>query len=283
MSDYLVGDATSKVHLRRAGAVGHLVLNRPDKLNALDAECVGLLAAAARVITATTEIRAVVVAGTGRAFCAGADLDAMRPLLAEGEAFAAFLDDWNAAYDALAACPVPLVAAVHGHALAGGFELTHVCDLVVLGRDAVFGDQHATFGMFPAGGGIQRLARLVGRRRAAWLLMSGARIAPEDALAWGLATEVCDTDDVLPRAVAMAETLATKSSNLNAQIKRGLAEDLTVPVTEALARERPHAVAHMVSEDAACGLAAFAARGTPRFPPRRRDGIAPWLPTSDER
>lgn len=275
--EFLVGGLATKVYTRRNGAVAHLVLNRADKLNALDPESVDLLAESVAAIAADTAIRAVVVRGEGRAFSAGADLEAMTPLLTDPVRFTAFLDRWHAAYDALAACPVPTIAAVHGHALAGGFELTHVCDHVVLNRDAVFGDQHATFGMFPAGGGIQRLARLVGPRRASWLLMSGTRITAADALAWGLATEVRDRDDVVPRAVELAEVLAAKSANLNAQIKRGLVEDLDRPLPEAFARERPHAVAHMTSDDAARGLAAFRDRAVPVFGPRAP--IAPWYPS----
>lgn len=265
VDEYLVGDADAKVYLARKSALGYLVLNRPEKLNALDPDSIALIAASAVALADDTAIRAVVVRGEGRAFCAGADLAAVEALLENHEDFAAFLDDWNAAFDALATSPVPTVAAVHGTALAGGFELTHVCDYVVLARNAMFGDQHANFGLYPAGGGVQRLARLVGRRRALWALMSGEPIRAEDALAWGLVNEVTDASDTVDRAVERAQLLSTKSGRLNRELKKRLDEGLDLAVDQAIAAERPHAVAHMRSADAARGLAAFRARAVPEF------------------
>jgi enoyl-CoA hydratase/carnithine racemase len=160
---------------------------------------------------------------------------------------------------------VPTIAAVDGITFAGGLELTHVCDFVVLGDDVTLGDQHANYGIFPAGGSIQRLARIIGARRAKWIVMSGALITPRQALDWGLASALCPTGSVLAEAARMAERLSAKSASLNWEVKRGLLEDLHLSVREAMALERPHALGHAMGEDQRVGLRAFAERAEPRF------------------
>jgi enoyl-CoA hydratase/carnithine racemase len=257
--------APGKVLLEKRGPVAWLTLNRPDKLNALDLESVELIAAFTADVNADPQVRALIVTGAGRAFCAGGDLAAIRPMLGDPEQFDAFLTRWNDAFDALEACRVPTIAAVHGITFAGGLELTHVCDFVVLGDDVTIGDQHANYGVFPAGGSIQRLARIVGARRAKWLIMSGSLITPREALDWGIANVLCPADQVLAEAARMAELLAAKSASLNWEVKRGLTEDLHLSVREAMAVERPHALGHAMGGDQRAGIAAFAERTEPRF------------------
>jgi enoyl-CoA hydratase/carnithine racemase len=257
-----------KVTLEKRGAVAWMALNRPDKLNALDLESVELIAQHVADVDADAAIRAMVVVGNGRAFCAGGDLSAIRPLLDDRTAFDDFLTRWNDAFDRLESCRVPTIAAVDGITFAGGIELTHVCDFVVLGDEVRIGDQHANYGIFPAGGSIQRLARLVGARRAKWIIMSGALISPQQALDWGLANAVVPTDQVVGEATRMAELLAAKSASLNWEIKRGVLEDLHLPVHEAMTAERPHALDHALGPDQRIGIQAFADRADPVFPAR---------------
>jgi enoyl-CoA hydratase/carnithine racemase len=254
-----------KVLLDKRGPVAWLTLNRPDKLNALDLESVELIARFTADVNADPAVRALVVTGAGRAFCAGGDLAAIRPLLADPGQFGDFLTRWNDAFDSLEQCRVPTIAAVDGITFAGGLELTHVCDFVVLGDDVTIGDQHANYGIFPAGGSIQRLARIIGARRAKWVVMSGAVITPRQALDWGLANVLCPADDVLPEATRMAELLAAKSASLNWEVKRGLTEDLHLSVREAMAAERPHALGHAMGADQRAGIQAFAERAEPHF------------------
>src|ERR1700733_6503042 len=140
-----------KVLFERRGPVGHLALNRPQKLNAIDTECVDLIEALVGTIEADDEVRVVVVSGRGRAFSAGADLAEVEQAIAE-DRFDAFLRRWHRGFGALERCSKPTIAAVHGFALAGGFELTQVCDLLVIEANATIGDQHANFGLFPGGG-----------------------------------------------------------------------------------------------------------------------------------
>jgi enoyl-CoA hydratase/carnithine racemase len=261
--------AQPKVTLDKRGPIAWMALNRPDKLNALDLESVDLIAAHVAEVNGDSAIRAMVVTGRGRAFCAGGDLAMIQPLLDDRAGFDAFLTRWNDAFDALEACRVPTVAAVDGITFAGGIELTHVCDFVVLGDDVKLGDQHANFGLFPAGGSIQRLARLIGARRAKWIIMSGDLITPEQALDWGLANAVVPTAQVVAEAERMALLLAGKSASLNWEIKRGAQEDLHLSVQDAMAAERPHALDHVMSADERIGIQAFVDRITPDFPVRQ--------------
>jgi enoyl-CoA hydratase/carnithine racemase len=253
-----------KVLFERRGPVGHLVLNRPKKLNAIDTECVDLIRRYVEEIEADDQVRVVVVSGRGRAFSAGADLGEVERAVAEGR-FDAFLQNWHRGFRALERCSRPTIAAVHGFALAGGFELTQVCDLMVMAANSTVGDQHANFGLFPGGGSTQRLPRLVGRRNATWMLLSGEAINAETALRLGLANAVAPDDDVTGAAERMATVLAQRSVAASAAIKDALQRGRDLALDDALDLERGIAVAHMASADAAIGFAAFRDRTTPNF------------------
>lgn len=255
----------AKVVLERHGAVAHLVLNRPQKLNAIDGDCLGLLREHVAAVEADAAIRAVVVRGGGRAFCAGADLDYVGSIVGDARVFAAFLADWHRTFDAIAECTRPTIAAVHGLALAGGFELTLACDFVVMAGDAQMGDQHANFGLVAGGGATQRLPRLIGERQAKWLLLSGERVDAARALQLGLANAVVPPDELLARAGAMAAVLCAKSPLANANVKEAVRLGLAADLHTGLAIERRIGVQHMQSEDVQIGLRAFQTRTQPQF------------------
>ncbi len=254
----------AKVSYRRLGAVAHITLNRPDKLNALDIECLELLERHIATAAADDQVAAIIVSGNGRCFCAGADLKVVSKAL-DDSAFDAFLERWHQAFGAIEASPKPTIAAVHGFALAGGFELTQVCDAVVIGQSAVLGDQHANFGLFPGGGSTQRLPRLIPKRKALWMLYTGEAIDLQDALAAGLVNRVVPDEDVMTTATEMAEVLAERSSLATAAIKDAVLRGAAMELDDALRLERSIAVAHMNSSDAAHGLAAFSNRTKPDF------------------
>lgn len=257
----------TKIILERSGAIAELVLNRPDKLNAIDGDCLALLRRHVAAVEEDDSIRALVVRGNGRAFCAGADLEFVGHRLGDGDGglFRVFLDEWHATFDRLAACSKPTIAAVHGLALAGGFELTQVCDFVVVDEDARIGDQHANFGLFPGGGSTQRLPRLIGERRAKWLLLSGAWLSPAEALAFGLANAVSPPGQARAKAREMAELLAQRSPLANRNIKESVHLGAQTDLNTALAIERRIATEHMQSQDVQIGLDAFRNKKTPVF------------------
>src|SRR5690554_1743099 len=131
-----------KIRLEVGDHVAHVVLNRPEKYNALDGDCLELLERYFTRIVDDDAIRAVIVRGESKAFCTGADLGYLGDKVHDPVVFGGFLETWHRTYDMIASSPVPTIAAVHDLALAGGFELLQVCDLVVLADDARIGDQH---------------------------------------------------------------------------------------------------------------------------------------------
>lgn len=257
--------AEDKVLLERRGAVAELILNRPDKMNAIDGDCLRLFREHMAAVEADEQLRVLIVRANGRAFCAGADLEYVDNRLTGAASYADFLTEWHGTYELFASSSKPSIAAVHGLALAGGFELTQVCDFVVLEADARIGDQHANFGLFPGGGGTQRLPRLIGERRAKWLMLSGAWISPAEALQFGLANAVVASGQATSKAREMAELLALRSPLASSNIKEAVRLGMQADLHTALAIERRIAAEHMQSEDVQIGLEAFRNKGKPVF------------------
>jgi enoyl-CoA hydratase/carnithine racemase len=254
-----------KILLERQGAIAELILNRPEKLNAIDGDCLRLFREHLAAVENDEQVRVLIVRANGRVFCAGADLEFVGDRVRDPVRFGSFLAEWHRTYDLFAACSKPTIAAVHGLALAGGFELTQVCDFVVSEDDAKIGDQHANFGLFPGGGSTQRLPRLVGERRAKWLLLSGSWISPAEALQFGLVNAVVPAGQASSKAREMAEVLAVKSPLANRNIKQSVHLGLQTDLHTALAVERRIAVEHMQSQDVQIGLQAFRNRTKPEF------------------
>jgi enoyl-CoA hydratase len=155
---------------------------------------------------------------------------------------------------------VPVVAGVHGLALAGGLELTLVCDLVVADEEARLGDQHVNFALVAGGGGSQRLPRLIGARRAKELMLLGGWIDARQALAWGLVNRVAPAGTVGEATLALARELAAKSTAANRTAKLLVDRGLDVDLRTGLELEKRVVAEHMRSEDAQAGLRAFAER-----------------------
>jgi enoyl-CoA hydratase/carnithine racemase len=254
------------LYLETRDRVAEIVLNRPAKLNAIGHDTLTALEACLDQVESDRGIRALIIRGEGRAFCAGADLTSVSDNVADLRVLAEFMAYWHRVFRRLAESPVPSIAAVHGIAFAGGFELMQACDFAVVTDDARLGDQHANYGLFPGGGGSQLLPRLIGERRAKWLILSGETIDPREALAAGLVNAVCPADAYLERAREMAATLASKSpvgiAGMKQAIRLGLAAG---SLDSALELERLLVVRHMASKDAQIGLAAFASRTVPEF------------------
>ncbi|CAM3265896.1 enoyl-CoA hydratase/isomerase family protein [Nocardioides dubius] len=196
------------VVISRHGAVLHARIDRPESGNACSSTVMaGLeewLAAAAG-----PEVRALVLTGTGRSFCAGADLAEGTALLDDPPALRAFLGRGRDLVRAISAAPVPTVAAVNGAAYGGGLELMLACDLAIAGNSASVGDRHLRVGQVPGWGSSAMLPSAVGQAWSRRLLLTAEALSADQAASIGLVTEVVDDDALQARALSLAQGLAS--------------------------------------------------------------------------
>ncbi|MCB1013370.1 MAG: enoyl-CoA hydratase/isomerase family protein, partial [Microthrixaceae bacterium] len=183
-----------------APGVTVLTMNRPDARNALSIELRQEMTAALETCATSEEVRAVVLTGGETVFAAGADLREMARIRPRDQLLKNIEQHWRA----LSAFPKPLIAAVNGLALGGGFEMAMHADIIVAGRCARFGLPEVTLGLMPGGGGTQRLARAVGKAQAMRYLLTGDRIDADRALALGIVSELAEEQAAIPAAVALA-------------------------------------------------------------------------------
>jgi len=245
--------------------IARITLDRPAQLNAISPELLEDLDRACALVEGDASVRAVTLTAAGRAFCAGADLRAVRELSPDAARWSAFMGLWHRVFDRIEALPVPVIAGVHGLALAGGLELVLVADLVVADEAARLGDQHANFGLVAGGGGSQRLPRLIGARRAKELMLLGGWLTAAEALTWGLVNRVAPAGRVTAVVEEIAATLAAGSASANRTVKALVNRAFDAELGEGLALERRLVALHMRSADAAEGLRAFAEKRKPVF------------------
>ena len=253
----------------RVGGVEWWVLDRPEQMNALSADLVAGIAAAARDARTDAAVRVVVITGSGRAFSAGADLKEARAALDRPSAFAALLGSWRATFRELELLPLPVIAALPGITLAGGLELALACDLMIASSAARIGDGHIRYGLVPGGGGSQRLADAIGARAARWLMYSGEVLDAETARAVGLVQKVVPADAFREEVQAVAGAMAARSSSALAFMKR-MSRTRAVSDLD-LQAELEGAVSVVTGPDAGAGLAAFVAGEEPVFSKERRE------------
>ncbi|HKN38845.1 MAG: enoyl-CoA hydratase/isomerase family protein [Actinobacteria bacterium] len=241
------------------GPVGWLTLNRPEAMNAVTVELARELEAGLRRLAG--EAAVIVIRGAGGNFSAGGDVAEVDRLRGEGPAaLAELFEAFGRALATIAEIDVPVVAAVEGYAMAGGFELLQACDIVIVADDAVIADTHLKFGQIPGGGGSQRLPRLVGRQRAAAHILTGDRLSGAEARAWGLAYQAVPAAELDAATRALAGRLASRSPEALARTKRLLVRGLELPLADGLALERAEVVDHLMSAAGAAAIAAFTGR-----------------------
>ena len=240
-------------------SVATIVLNRPQARNAITLDLATGLAAA--LGAAAAQARVIVIRGAGGHFCAGGDFHEVARLRAQGPAalrqlFEAFIG----ACDLIADLPVPVIAAVEGNAMAGGFELIQSCDIAIARDDAVLADNHLNFGMIPAGGGSQRLPRMAGPQRALGLILTGDRLTGAQAAQWGVVYRSVPPADFTPAVAALAANLAAKDPSALARGKHLVREGLRRPLADGLALETQTATEHLFSAEATAGISQFTQR-----------------------
>ena len=250
------------VLIDRADGVGRITLNRPAAMNAITVGLGRSLADAINGLACAPDVRVILIRGAGGNFCVGGDFKEVERLRAQGpSALRPLFDNFAEACDSIARVEVPVVAAVEGYAMAGGFELTLASDIALVRDDAVLADNHVKFGQIPGGGSSQRLPRLVGRQRALGLILSGGRLSGLDAAAWGLAFRSFPAAEFEAGVADFTAALAGRSRAAVARIKRLVYAGLAAPLAEGLALERRAVVDFIAGDAGATGVAQFNTRG----------------------
>jgi enoyl-CoA hydratase/carnithine racemase len=257
--------ASSSGNLILEHPADHVVLirlDRPERLNALDVSISENLKAAVEE-TVASDARVLLVTGTGRGFCVGADLKERRTMTVEQRRQHNFTI--NAALNALSAAPLVTIAVVNGVAMGGGCELAMACDMRIAADDAQIGLTETRIGVIPGAGGTQRLPRLIGTARALELMLTGEPVSGTRAAEIGLVNEAVPAEKLNARALEFASLLASRSPLGLREIKRLVNESGEVTLAEGLQNERDALVRVLASADYSEGLAACAERRKPNF------------------
>ncbi|MEZ2391941.1 enoyl-CoA hydratase/isomerase family protein [bacterium RCC_150] len=243
-----------------AGPVGHILLDRPDAMNAITVELGRQLEEA--LVSLAPQVSVIVIRGSNGNFSVGGDFRELERLRSEGPgAMAGLFDNFSKACSRIKELDVPVIAAVEGYAMAGGFELMQACDIVLVHEKAKLADTHSNHGQIPGGGSSQRLPRLVGRQRALAHILTGERITAAEAVAWGLAYRALPAR-VFDEAVEdFAAKLAAKNRDALAKSKKLIYAALELPLDEGLKLERDTVLAHLSGEAAGAGINSFTGRG----------------------
>jgi len=244
--------------------VARITLNRPEVMNAMDAEVYAELSKAWEDVRDNPDVWIAVITGAGeRAFAAGADIRELA-----GQTLDGLADDVAAGagfghWDRLKAIRMPLIAAVRGFALGGGCELAMTCDMIVAGDDATFGQPEIAIGVMPGAGGTQRLTRAIGSARAMELILTGRSIGAAEAERLGLVTRVVPADATLDAALELAARIAGMPPLAVRAAKAAVRDASERPLSIGLAEERAAFFALFDTEDQAEGMQAFTDKRAP--------------------
>ena len=245
----------------RDDAVAVLTLNRPDALNALSDELMEMLVSTLQELERDDEVRCIVVAGSDKAFAAGADIGE----LARSSAIELYYQRRIERWDTIRGLWTPLVAAVSGYCLGGGCELALACDLIVASESATFGQPETGVGVIPGAGGTQRLTRVVGKAVAMDVILSGRFLTAQEALAAGLVARVVGEGEWLDEAKRVAAEIAAKAPIATRLAKEGVDRAFEGPLQLGLEYERRLLYLAFASEDAKEGLEAFMEKRKPEW------------------
>ena len=251
----------TNILVERRGRVGLVTLNRPEALNALDKATMEQLVAAATAMDADPGVGAVVITGSGKAFAAGADI---KEMAAQGymDMFAA---DWFRGWEDFTRLRIPTISEVSGFALGGGCELAMMCDLIIAGDNAKFGQPEINLGVLPGMGGSQRLTRAVGKAKAMDMILTGRFIGAEEAERTGLVSRVVPAEDVVDEALKAAEVIASKSKPVAMLAKEAVNAAFETGLAQGVLFERRIFHSLFASEDQKEGMAAFTEKRQPDF------------------
>ncbi len=236
-------------------------LDRPQALNALNAQLIAEIGRALDAFEAEAKTGAIVITGSDKAFAAGADIKEMAHLTH----MEAYLANHAAALERVARCRKPLIAAVAGYCLGGGCELAMMCDILIAADTAKFGQPEITLGIMPGMGGTQRLPRAVGKAKAMDLILTGRMMDAAEAERAGLVARVVPAGDLMGEALAVARKIAGYSQPIVMMAKEAVNRASETPLSEGLLFERRTFHAMFGTQDQKEGMAAFVEKRTPQF------------------
>jgi enoyl-CoA hydratase len=252
------------VRSERRGAAIVLTFDRPEKLNALSTPLLDRFEERLDEAERDADVRVVVLTGAGeKAFIAGADIGEYAEQ--DDEAFDEYQRFSRRLFSRIDGFPKPVIGAVNGYALGGGFEIALCCDVLVASENARFGLPEGLLGLSPGGGGTQRLTRAVGPFVAADVLLSARRLSAEDAHRLGLVAEVVESEHLLATALAKAEAMGKVAPLASSAMLRLIEAAGDAPLEEGLTLEQDALSRLRRSEDATEGIEAFVAKREPRF------------------
>ncbi|WP_121066048.1 enoyl-CoA hydratase/isomerase family protein [Chachezhania antarctica] len=254
---------TAPLTLSIEDRIATITYNRPAKLNAMTPEMADLMIDAVETCNGSDEVRAVILTGTGKAFCAGSDI-------AELDGYATAWDFRNRREycDALRGLLKPSIAAINGYAFGGGLEMALSCDIRIAADTVKLAAPEIKLGWIGGGGMTALLAHSIGPSNAALMVMTGDPVTADKALTWGLVSDVTAPDALIPRAREIAGAIAARAPIAAETARANLKAAYNMPLESAVAYERDLQTVCFATEDAAEGRAAFAAKRMPAF--RRR-------------
>lgn len=241
--------------------VGRVILNRPDVLNALNREMIAEVVGALEEFDRDEEVRVIVLSGNGKAFAAGADIDEMM----DDDPVRMELLNQFAVWDRIDDIKKPVLAAVHGFALGGGFELALACDMIFAGEKVQLGFPEVNLGVMPGAGGTQRLTKAMGKQKALEWLWLGESMDAREALQYGVVNRIIPEEMLLEETLRFARNLSKQAPLSLRLIKEAVNKAVDAPIHEGMQLERKNFYLLFSSIDQQEGMKAFKEKRLPKF------------------
>lgn len=236
-----------------------LQLHRPEALNALNPDLMRELIEALEAFDADEQIGCMVLTGGEKVFAAGADIKRM----AEASTIDMLTTDDLAVWDRIRLLKKPLIAAINGYALGGGCEVAMMCDLIIAGETARFGQPEISIGVIPGAGGTQRLTRIAGKAKAMELILTGRPFKAQEALEMGLINKITPEDQTISEAIQLAQSIAEKPAVAVQLAKKAILKSFETSLEEGLDYERQLFYMLFASADQKEGMRAFMEKRPP--------------------
>ena len=246
---------------KQDNGVALVTLNRPKALNALCYALFEDLDDAMSKLDTDPEVKAIVLTGSEKAFAAGADIKEMQPRTYPDT----YMTDMLTWWDKLTKLKTPLIGAVNGYALGGGSELAMMCDILIAGDSAKFGQPEVNLGVIPGMGGTQRMTRAIGKSRAMELCLTGDMMGAEEAASRGLVSRVVPADQLVPEAIKIGVKIAKKSAPSISLAKECVNQAEELGLTQGLLYERRVFQSLFATQDQSEGMAAFSEKRKPTW------------------